>query len=142
MIRYWCLFFIMLIHVINPCAWGQGFFVSKVDLSCESSKACNRLIRSFVRLVGNYESKEHFQLVFKEFLSDVGYESLSFNLVPEQDSFVLDIQIKPKKIIQLDIYRAADIQNYLFKLLLFGNYRLGRISKRRLFSKLKLILFR
>jgi outer membrane protein insertion porin family len=92
--------FIIIISLI----WFGDIFaryeVTQVHFDCEESLVCNRFKRSFSRLKGSFESKDHFQAVLKEYLVDVGYESLSFNLKGSNDSYQLFINVKPKKYIR------------------------------------------
>lgn len=70
--------------------------IREVHFECEKSSVCDRFQRSFSRLKGVFESQEHFQTVFREYLSDVGYESLSFSLTGLDEQRSLNITIKPK----------------------------------------------
>lgn len=77
-----------------------SFEISQVKLECEDSMVCQRFKRSFERLEGTYESQDHFQTVMREFLMDVGYESLNFTLSGEEGNRILSIAIKPKQYIK------------------------------------------
>jgi len=76
------------------------FEISQVKFECEDSSVCQRFKRSFERLKGTYESQDHFQTIMREFLMDVGYESLNFSISGDEGSRVLSIVIKPKQYIK------------------------------------------
>lgn len=78
-----------------------NYVVNEVELDCNDSHVCDRFKKSFARLKGRFESQLHFQTVMREYLSDIGYESLSFSVSGEGESTrKLKISITPKKYIK------------------------------------------
>lgn len=93
------IFYILFILFFSESIMAS-FDINEVSVVCEDSIVCQRFKKSFGRLAGVYESKEHFQSIIKEYLQDVGYESLNFTLSGENSKQKLTLQIKPKKLVK------------------------------------------
>ena len=76
-----------------------GYTIQAIQVECPETTICNQFKKSFTKLVGKYNSSEHFQEVLREYLNDVGYEKLDFSLEGPDDAIVLFMKIVPKKII-------------------------------------------
>ena len=98
-LKTWNIFCFLTLLIFGRDTFARYEIVS-VQFECEKSLVCDRFARSFSRLKGVFETKDHFQTVLREYLSDVGYESLSFSLQGNDEQYALTIKIKPKSYIK------------------------------------------
>lgn len=94
--------FLILFYLLHCSSTFANYVVDKVYVNCGNSEICKKFNKSFSRLQGSFDSEEHFQLVIREYLADMGYEKLSFEVVEDKEGkgHELHLTIVPQKYIE------------------------------------------
>lgn len=93
--------FLIFLHLCFSKTLMANYVVEKVYVNCGDSEVCKKFNKSFSRLSGTFDSESHFQIVIREYLSDIGYEKLSFVVLENKDTknYELHLTIVPKKFV-------------------------------------------
>lgn len=91
--------FILIISFLVPTT-GFSFAIDGTVVNCKPSVACHDFQKAIRQLETSFHDLEHFLKIFKLFISDGEYESLSYQLVQRHQKIILEIDVKNKPLIK------------------------------------------